>query len=143
LLADMQLARSEAVKEGSTVTICASSNGTSCSASTNGWSSGWIVFSDFTGSGTYSSTADSLIKIGAAFNSNDVITTAGTTAISSITFNREGFANLPATDQTSSAGVTLKLNVTPANVRWERCLNITWVGAMTTQRGGDASTACN
>jgi type IV fimbrial biogenesis protein FimT len=146
LLSDMQLARSEAVKEGSTVTICTSSDGASCltgSTANNGWNSGWIVFSDLNGNGTFDTGADALIKVGAQFKSNDVITTAGTTGISSITFNREGFANLPATDQTSNAGVTLKLNVTPANTRWERCLNITWVGAMTTQRGGDASTACN
>src|ERR1700723_3610458 len=49
LLGDMQYARNEAVKEGQTVTVCASSNATAilpgCSGSTS-WQSGWIVFSD-------------------------------------------------------------------------------------------------
>lgn len=145
LLADMELARSEAVKEGSTVTICTSTDGATCSTATNatnGWNGGWIVFSDFNGNGAFDKNVDALIKVGAAFNSNDVITTAGSTAISGITFNREGFAALPATDQTSNTGVTLKLNVTPTSIRWERCLNITWVGAMATQRGGDPGTSC-
>lgn len=150
LLADMELARSEAVKEGSPITICASSNGTSCSGSasgTNGWNKGWIVFSDFNGNATYDSTADALIKVAPAFNSTDTITAAGTQAVSAITFNREGFAqfNLSGTFSTSDqtqAGVTLKLNLTPVNQLWERCLNITWVGAMATQRGNDAGTSC-
>lgn len=146
LLADMQLARSEAVKEGSPVTICssaitsASAGSPSCSGAANGWNAGWIVFSDLNGNGTFD-TGDALIKIGAAFNSNDVITSAGTTAVNAVTFNREGFANLPTGDQTTD-GVTLKLNMTPSVQRWERCLNITWVGAVTTQRGGDANTSC-
>jgi type IV fimbrial biogenesis protein FimT len=147
LLADMQLARSEAVKEGAFVSICASSNGASCSKANNGWNSGWIVFSNVKGDGVFDTTNDALIKVGPAFNSNDVITTVGLTAISVVTFNREGFAALPTGGTTTSdqtaAGVTLQLNVNPANVRWERCLNITWVGSMTTQRGGDADTACN
>ena len=147
LLADMQLARSEAVKEGSFVSICASADSATCSTVNNGWNKGWIVFSDFNGNGTFDSSADALIKVGAAFNSKDVITTAGLTAISVVTFNREGFAALPTGGTTTSdqtaAGVTLQLNVSPANIRWERCLNITWVGSMTTQRGGDADTACN
>jgi type IV fimbrial biogenesis protein FimT len=55
LLGDMQYARSEAVKEGLPVTVCASANPTatapSCSGS-NAWQTGWIVFSDPTNSQT-------------------------------------------------------------------------------------------
>jgi len=45
LLMDMQFARSEAIKEGRTVTVCTSLNGTSC-ANSNVWHTGWIVFMD-------------------------------------------------------------------------------------------------
>lgn len=44
LLAGSQLARSEAIKRNAPVTLCASSNGSSCSSS-NQWESGWIVLS--------------------------------------------------------------------------------------------------
>ena len=44
-LSAMVLARSEALKRVSRVTVCSSSNGTSC-ASTGGWEQGWIVFND-------------------------------------------------------------------------------------------------
>lgn len=40
LAAGVLLARSEAIKRNKTVTLCASSNGTSC---TGGWADGWIV----------------------------------------------------------------------------------------------------
>lgn len=42
LVAGAVLARSEAIKRNQTVTLCASSNGTSCTGS---WSDGWIVIS--------------------------------------------------------------------------------------------------
>ncbi|RJG14298.1 prepilin-type N-terminal cleavage/methylation domain-containing protein [Pseudomonas cavernicola] len=42
LVAGATLARSEAIKRNQAVTLCASSNGTSC---TGGWAAGWIVIS--------------------------------------------------------------------------------------------------
>jgi type IV fimbrial biogenesis protein FimT len=46
LVASVQLARSEAIKRNVTVTLCASSNGTSCSlTATPGWEQGWIMLS--------------------------------------------------------------------------------------------------
>ena len=146
LLADMQFARSEAVKEGTPVTICTSTDKATCVGGTNnGWSTGWIVFSDLNGNGTFDSGVDSLIKIGPAFNSNDTITTSASQGASAVTFNREGFALLPGgtTGDETAQGLTLELNVTPKNIQWERCLNISWVGVMVTQRGGDTGTQCN
>jgi type IV fimbrial biogenesis protein FimT len=50
LLGDIQFARAEAIKEGLSVGICASSNGTTCSGSAT-WTSGWIVYADTAGTG--------------------------------------------------------------------------------------------
>jgi len=47
LLASSQLARTEAIKRNAPVTLCVSSNGTSC-ATSGGWESGWIVLSGTT-----------------------------------------------------------------------------------------------
>lgn len=45
LVASLQLARSEAVKRMTPVTVCVSSNGTSCVGnSSQAWEAGWIVF---------------------------------------------------------------------------------------------------
>lgn len=42
LLASVQLARSEAIKRNEAITLCASSDGSSCAAS-GGWEQGWVV----------------------------------------------------------------------------------------------------
>lgn len=44
MVASVQLARSEAIKRNSVITLCASTNGTSCATTTTpGWEQGWIV----------------------------------------------------------------------------------------------------
>jgi type IV fimbrial biogenesis protein FimT len=47
LVAATQMARSEAIKRNTTITLCASANGTSCAAS-GGWEQGWIVLNEGT-----------------------------------------------------------------------------------------------
>jgi type IV fimbrial biogenesis protein FimT len=44
LLASLNRARSEAIRRGQPVSICRSSDGSSCATSGTGWDSGWIVF---------------------------------------------------------------------------------------------------
>src|SRR4051812_16542540 len=52
LLGDMQFARSQALREGSTVTVCISTTGAACASSTTyTWQSGWVVFSDLNNDG--------------------------------------------------------------------------------------------
>jgi type IV fimbrial biogenesis protein FimT len=52
LVSDFRYARSEAVKRTNRVTICASSNGTSCTGAGALWKDGWIVFVDENGNNT-------------------------------------------------------------------------------------------
>ena len=47
LVSSLNFARSEAIKRGSLVSICASSDGTDCAA--DAWSDGWLVFVDNNG----------------------------------------------------------------------------------------------
>ncbi|MFK8067525.1 MAG: GspH/FimT family pseudopilin [Gammaproteobacteria bacterium] len=51
-LSGLQLARSEAVKRGTRVTMCRSSNGTSCAGSGN-WQVGWVIFEDDNDDGAF------------------------------------------------------------------------------------------
>jgi len=138
LLGDMQYARSEAVKEGSTVTVCPSNNATtsspSCLTSGASWSSGWMVFSDANSDGAYG-TGDALLRAQPALNSNDTLVPSDT-GVTYISFNREGFTAISSTDMSSSsAGLVFKLKVTPANAQWQRCLQISYVGIMQTLKG--------
>lgn len=45
LVTSLSFARNEAVQRGMPVSICASTNGSTCSGSTN-WNTGWIIFTD-------------------------------------------------------------------------------------------------
>ena len=44
MVGDLNLARTEAVKQGRTVTLCGSTDGATCNSAN--WESGWIVFTD-------------------------------------------------------------------------------------------------
>jgi type IV fimbrial biogenesis protein FimT len=131
LLGDMQFARGEAIREGQSVSICASSNGTSC-LGTTAWHSGWIVFS---GSSPPVPPPGSILRIQPTFANNDTLTADN--AITQVTFSREGF--------TASLGgpVTFTLHDSTANVQFTRCLSATIVGALSTQIGGKTTAENN
>jgi len=132
LLGDMQYARSEAIKEGQTVTVCSSANSTSaaptCSGST-AWQSGWIVFSDVNGTGAVDSASDTILRVQSAFPLGD--TFDANNSMKFVTFNREGFAlNL------NNPPITVTLHAAVPNNGSTRCLQITIVGQLTTETAG-------
>lgn len=129
---DLQFARAEAIKEGLPVSICVSTNGTSC-ASSNTWQSGWIVFSDntnLTGTSPPTATGITPLRRQLAWSSSDtlVATKVGTTTtVPSVTFNRDGFAiNLGGTVQWA-------LTAVPANSSAGRCVKLNLVGHQSVQ----------
>lgn len=61
LVTTLHFTRSEAIKRGSRVTICKSSNGASCTTGSN-WQDGWIVFTDGGVSGTVDGT-DQVLRV--------------------------------------------------------------------------------
>jgi type IV fimbrial biogenesis protein FimT len=141
LLADMQYARSEAVKEGATVTVCPwdSTTNTSPTCLTSGattWNKGWFVFSDLNGDGNFN-TGDKVLRSQPSFSSSDTFVSSDT-AVTFVSFNREGFTSIPATDNTTSGGLVFKLNVVSLNAQWERCLVISYAGIMQTLRNGQS-----
>lgn len=86
----LQLARSEAVKRGRAVRMCRSSNGTSCSAAsegTTGWIIGWIVFVDNDASGLPVTTPDEIIFVQSSISNFDSILSNN---VSSIAFSPFG-----------------------------------------------------
>jgi type IV fimbrial biogenesis protein FimT len=127
LVGDMQYARSEAIKQGLPVTVCASSNSTACSGNTT-WNTGWIVFVDLNSSKTVTA-GDAILRTQKAFNSTD--TMSATNSVSGVTFNREGYA---ATGATATSVIEVQSN--PVVNTWSRCLAITVVGALTVERSG-------
>jgi two-component system, OmpR family, sensor histidine kinase TctE len=139
LLGDLQYARSEAVKEGSTVTVCPSNNANtstpSCLTTGANWNTGWLVFSDINASGALDTGAQ-LLRAQPGFSPSTDTFVSSDPGVKFVSFNREGFTTIPTTDMTTNGGLLIKLNVATPNVQWERCLLLSYVGVMQTLRGG-------
>jgi type IV fimbrial biogenesis protein FimT len=134
LLGDIQFARSEAVKEGQTVTICSSSSGTGCT-STN-WDGGWIVFLD-TNNNKAVNTGEPIIRMQPALGGTDTfVATPGT--FHALTFNRMGYAPTG-----SAATINITLHDSTSNTNWTRCVAINPIGSAVTEKHGIGTPACN
>jgi type IV fimbrial biogenesis protein FimT len=120
LLGDMQFARAEAIKEGQTVVVCVSSDGTSCTNSP--WNNGWIVCSDPANDGACDG-GEPVYRVQKPFTSTDTFVASGNTDV--LTFNRDGFA-------VGLAGVvTIALHNAPVTVQaYTRCLAVSAVGTL-------------
>ncbi len=127
LIGDLQFARSEAIKEGTTVTVCASTNGTTCVGAGSTWTTGWLVFMDQNGSASVDAN-DSILRVQKAMGSGD--TFVADSAVIAITFNRDGFS------QGLAGTLTLRLHDSTNNGGYTRCLEVTIVGSLSTIRRG-------
>ena len=128
LLGDMQFARSQAIKTGGFVSVCPSTNASSCSSSTS-WDTGWIVFLDFNGDGTVQG-GDTVIRAQRSISPDTLVSSPST--FKYITFNREGYASLSGVTGYTS----IVLNSNPVNTQWRRCLAVSAIGALAVEKSG-------
>jgi type IV fimbrial biogenesis protein FimT len=139
LASDIALARSAAVKQGLTVTICPSSDATvspsgttpKCTASTE-WNTGWIVFID-TGNNQTFNTAnqDVLLRAHGPFTGSDTLVSSSTSeTLQNITFNRMGgTASFGSATNDTNTG-TLTLHDATNNANWRRCVILSEAGTI-------------
>jgi type IV fimbrial biogenesis protein FimT len=137
LLGDMQFARSEAVKEGQTVTVCSSSAPyTSCTgAGGSAWQHGWIVFLDANGNQQVDA-GEAILRVQPAFSGTDTFLSNPNTYVAA-TYNRMGYAPTGSTTT-----LTINLHDSTNNNNWTRCLAITPVGTPATEKYGVGTPPC-
>lgn len=137
LLGDLQFARSEAVKEGQTVTVCASSGPlyTACSGSSN-WAAGWIVFLDTNGDKNHQN-SEAIVRTQPSLGGTDTFV-ANPAAFNAITFNRMGYASTG-----SATTVNITLHDATNNTAWTRCVAINLIGSAVTEKHGAGTPVCN
>ena len=93
LMADLNVARSEAVRRNLNAYLCASTNGTTCGG-TN-WSTGWIVYVDINSDGTQNSATEPALKSRDALTGGNTLTAKiGTTDVSQIVFHSSGASSV-------------------------------------------------
>lgn len=125
LVGDLNLARSEAIRRGVSVSTCPTTNGTSCAGATS-WESGWMSFTDMDASGTVNGT-DTVLRVSATLGGTNTLRTANRTFIR---FSAQGYS--VATADTfrvcDSRGVNLARTVT-----------VSPQGRVTSAKGGASS----
>lgn len=92
LIATIHMARAEAATQRSIVTLCASSDGSTCN--TTSWESGWIMFTDGNNSGNgVIDGSDELIRVQQALEGGNTLRQSGFnfTGTGRIIFNFNGF----------------------------------------------------
>lgn len=88
LVASLNIARSEAVKQGLNSTICTSNDQSSCTASA--WTSGWLIWVDSNNNSTLDA-PEEIIRAAEAWKGTMTVTAANTT----IGFSSTGLTNTP------------------------------------------------
>ncbi len=133
LLGDMQFARSQAIKQGQTVTICASSAPYTACSGASSWQQGWIVCLDPTAAQQCAGLP--VIRVQPAFSSTDTLVSS--VAYSAASFNRMGYAptSVPTT-------FTINLHDQTNTSAWTRCLAITPSGSVSTEQYGAGTPPC-
>jgi type IV fimbrial biogenesis protein FimT len=85
VLTTLNLARSEAVKRNVPVSVCRSSNGSTCTGS---WEDGWIVFSNADGDDSVDAGVDEVIRVYDAMTDGHSL--AGTLGTGALTYFSDG-----------------------------------------------------
>lgn len=113
MVGELTYTRSQAVKRGAPVSICASANGTACNS--NNWELGRLVFVDVNGNGDLEP-GDTLLKVFGASQEAVTIRTAALTDTGAVVFDARGAVsdtgNLFVCDDrgvTEALGVTLTM----------------------------------
>ena len=125
LVTALNLARSEAVGRGTTVSVCPSSTNppgaTPACGGSGDWANGWFVFDDADGDGVFDNGADDRLRIWEAIGNPTV-----TTAAAALRFNYLGSAGATQTFQLEQYG---------AGGGTMRCVTLSLTGQIRTTNG--------
>jgi len=137
LVGDLQYARSEAIKQGIPVTVCVTADNLTCSGATT-WSTGRIVLVNPLDP---VANAGSVLRMAAPFSGTDTAAPAPT--VTSISFNRDGFAGVPSaaswngfTSLTAAVVVTVWDQARTTGL--ESCVVISQIGQISVLASGAA-----
>lgn len=130
LQSDMMFARTEAVKRGTWVSLCPSSDQSTCTT-TNAWESGWIIFYDKTGNGVFDASVDTILKVRGKINGGSTIVAAPAPTQNAVIFNREGFTTNLGTTQ-----VAFTIHSNDNYAQATRCVLVNFGGSLSTVSKG-------
>ena len=144
LMGDLQYARSQAIKQGYPVSICAANtSGTvgsyACNGTTTSWKNGWITY---TGNTKEVITATKVLRVQLPLTSTDTITSGSAAPVYKWCFNNFGFPTINYSAVADSCGPpTDKGSVTISPVSGtvtSQTVCISAVGSMQSVAGGNS-----
>jgi type IV fimbrial biogenesis protein FimT len=142
LVGTLAQARSEAIRRGSRVTVCMSSDGASC-ATSGSWEQGWISFLDATRPGTTAivGTGEAVIAVTQRDSSSTVV--VGSTAVEQyVSFASDGTAKLMSGAAQSGTLRVCETSSTLNNARRSRDIQVAAVGRLSTTTPTSVAANC-
>ena len=142
MISALAQARSEAIRRGARVTLCKSSDGTSCTT-TGDWEQGWMIFVDTTRSGTTAQvdTGETIIAVHQSTAAGTVL--KGSSAVSSyVSYAADGRVKLMSgADQSGTLRVCSATSAL-TNANRAREIAITKVGRITSSTPSTVPNTC-
>ena len=136
-VSSLNLARSEAVKRGSRVTMCKSSDQATCAAS-GGWQQGWIVFVDDNDNGQRETATEELIRVEKSLGGSTTV--SGQEHVADyISYAGTGFAQLTSGGTLDTSKSTLVLCDTRKFGDHARAIIVSTTGSVRSAPATDAS----
>lgn len=142
MVSALALARSEAVRRGTRITVCKSANGTGCTTA-GGWEQGWIVFTDQTRASAAATVdvGEAVLVRGQAVPS-PVLIVGGASAQNFVSFAADGTArNMAGVLQSGAIRVCYPNNALN-NARRARDIEVLSTGRLTTTTPGNVDASC-
>jgi type IV fimbrial biogenesis protein FimT len=130
LITAFNYARNEAIRQGTPVTVCASSNFTGCAGSVAGFQTGWIVFTDAVGAVGTVNVGDTILQMWEAQDMSGLTISASSRWVQ---FTPTGLASPVTTNKT----YTVRSMTCPTGQPLVRSVNVNGIGAIRAER-----TAC-
>lgn len=118
LAGTLNFARSEAIKRGGRVTVCASTNQATCTSGT-AWGGGWIAFADINGNSTFDVGTDTLLRVRGTLEGGSTL--AGTAT--ALQYRPNGFLN-------AGAAVAYTLTTPGCTGNEKRIINVAITGRL-------------
>ena len=127
VIAAFNLARNEAVARGRPVTVCASTNHTSCDgAGTINWSAGYMVFTDYDPPGVIDAAAgDVVLRVFEPVSSHNTLKSTGASNAGYVSFTRTGTARFP---DAAAFEADFTVASVPCDNEWVRTVSVTNLG---------------
>ena len=134
----LSVARSESIKRGESITLCGSTDGSTCD--TSNWESGWIVFTDADNNAVLNSATELMLKIVDQFSGGTTLRLSQSDSASIMRYRSDGSLRDQNSDATRTDKGTFTLCDSSASVTKAKAINVNPLGRVSRAEDTDDPT---